>query len=85
MAVEVDASPEFAGYAHPERLVTGEWLEAHIGTPGLVIVESDEDVLLHETGHIATAVGSPLATYASRSAGEGTPKLTVVVAASATR
>ena len=56
MAVEVDASPEFAGYAHPERLVTGEWLEAHIGTPGLVIVESDEDVLLYETGHIASAV-----------------------------
>ena len=56
MTVEVDSSARFAGYAHPERLVTGDWLEAHLGTPGLVVVESDEDVLLYETGHIAGAV-----------------------------
>jgi thiosulfate/3-mercaptopyruvate sulfurtransferase len=56
MAVEVDHSPRFADYAHPERLVSGEWLEAHLGTPGLVVVESDEDVLLYETGHIPGAV-----------------------------
>jgi thiosulfate/3-mercaptopyruvate sulfurtransferase len=56
MAVEFDTNTEFAGYAHPERLVSGEWLEAHLGEPGLVVVESDEDVLLYETGHIATAV-----------------------------
>ena len=56
MAVEVDTSAEFTGYAHPEKLVSGEWLEANLGTPGLVVVESDEDVLLYETGHIAGAV-----------------------------
>jgi thiosulfate/3-mercaptopyruvate sulfurtransferase len=56
MAVEVDSAAQFAHFAHPERLVSGEWLEAHIGDPGLVIVESDEDVLLYETGHIETAV-----------------------------
>ena len=56
MTVEVDASPDFTGYAHPERLVSGEWLEAHLGTPGLVVVESDEDVLLYETGHLPGAV-----------------------------
>ena len=28
------------------RLVTGDWLSQHLGTPGLAIVESDEDVLL---------------------------------------
>ncbi len=56
MTVEFDPSPRFAGYAHPERLVSGEWLEAHLGTPGLAIVESDEDVLLYETGHIPGAV-----------------------------
>ena len=56
MTVEVDTSAEFTGYAHPEKLVSGEWLEANLGTPGLVVVESDEDVLLYETGHIAGAV-----------------------------
>jgi thiosulfate/3-mercaptopyruvate sulfurtransferase len=56
MAVEVDTAAQFSEFAHPERLVSGEWLEAHIGTPGLVVVESDEDVLLYETGHIEGAV-----------------------------
>ncbi len=56
MAVELDTATRFAEYAHPERLVSGEWLEAHLGTPGLVVVESDEDVLLYETGHITDAV-----------------------------
>jgi thiosulfate/3-mercaptopyruvate sulfurtransferase len=56
MPVEVDPSTAFTAYAHPERLVSGEWLEAHLGEPGLVVVESDEDVLLYETGHIPTAV-----------------------------
>jgi thiosulfate/3-mercaptopyruvate sulfurtransferase len=56
MTVEADPSPEFAGYSHPERLVSADWLEAHRGDPGLVVVESDEDVLLYETGHIPGAV-----------------------------
>ncbi|MFE7844903.1 sulfurtransferase [Microbacterium sp. NPDC057407] len=57
MTVETDPSSEkFAEYAEPGRLVTGEWLEQHLGTPGLVVVESDEDVLLYETGHIPGAV-----------------------------
>ena len=56
MSVEVDTAPQFATFAHPERLVSGEWLEAHLGRPGLVVVESDEDVLLYETGHIQGAV-----------------------------
>ncbi|MDQ1577768.1 MAG: thiosulfate/3-mercaptopyruvate sulfurtransferase, partial [Microbacteriaceae bacterium] len=37
-------------------LVSTEWLQAHANDPGLVIVESDEDVLLYETGHIPGAV-----------------------------
>jgi thiosulfate/3-mercaptopyruvate sulfurtransferase len=56
MAIEVDSSARFAEYAHPERLVSTEWLQANLDTPGLVIVESDEDVLLYETGHIPGAV-----------------------------
>ena len=56
MTVEVDSSPEFAEFAHPERLVSTDWLQDHLGKPGLVVVESDEDVLLYETGHIKGAV-----------------------------
>ncbi len=55
MTVEFDPNPAFASYAHPERLVSTEWLSAHLGTPGLKIVESDEDVLLYDIGHIPTA------------------------------
>ncbi len=57
MTVETDTSSQkFAEYAEPGRLVTGEWLQERLGTPGLVVVESDEDVLLYETGHIPGAV-----------------------------
>ncbi|MET0989233.1 MAG: sulfurtransferase [Glaciihabitans sp.] len=56
MTVEFDPSPRFAGYAHPERLVSTDWLQSHLGEPGLVVVESDEDVLLYETGHIPGSV-----------------------------
>ncbi|GEK86095.1 sulfurtransferase [Microbacterium aerolatum] len=57
MSVEFDTSvPKFAEYSEPGRLVSTEWLAAHLGQPGLVVVESDEDVLLYETGHIPGAV-----------------------------
>ena len=56
MPVGNDPAAQFANFAHPEKLVSGEWLEAHLGEPGLVVVESDEDVLLYETGHIEGAV-----------------------------
>lgn len=57
MTVAPDSTSEkFAGYANPSRLVTTGWLQQHLGEPGLVVVESDEDVLLYETGHIPGAV-----------------------------
>ena len=56
MTLPRDDAPKFADYAHPERLVSTDWLAAHLGEPGLVVVESDEDVLLYETGHIPGAV-----------------------------
>ncbi|MFJ6097112.1 sulfurtransferase [Williamsia muralis] len=55
MTVEIDNNPGFADYVHPERLVSTEWLSAHLGTNGLKIIESDEDVLLFDIGHIPTA------------------------------
>lgn len=56
MPIPADPSPAFAGYAHPERLVSTDWLAEHLHVPGLVVVESDEDVLLYETGHIPGAM-----------------------------
>ncbi len=56
MPVEFDSDPAIADFAHPEHLVTTDWLAKHLGDPGLVVVESDEDVLLYETGHIPGSV-----------------------------
>ncbi|WP_127793593.1 sulfurtransferase [Agromyces sp. LHK192] len=56
MSVEFDPAEKFTAYARPERLVTTQWLEDHLGDPGLAVVESDEDVLLYEVGHIPGAV-----------------------------
>ena len=56
MSVPFETNAKFAEYAHPELLVSTEWLAANLQTEGLVIVESDEDVLLYETGHIAGSV-----------------------------
>jgi thiosulfate/3-mercaptopyruvate sulfurtransferase len=52
----IDSEPKFQHYAHPERLVTTEWLATHLDDPTVVIAESDEDILLYETGHIPGAV-----------------------------
>lgn len=48
--------PQFEQYAHPERLVSTDWVEQHLDNANVVIIESDEDVLLYETGHIPGAV-----------------------------
>ncbi len=53
---ETDPDPRLAQYADPARLVTTDWLAERLDTPGLVVVESDEDVLLYEQGHIPGAV-----------------------------
>lgn len=45
-----------AEYAHPEVLVSTEWVAQHRQDPGVRIVESDEDVLLYEQGHLDGAV-----------------------------
>ena len=44
------------GYAHPEVLVSTEWVAQHLQDPGVRIAEADEDVLLYEVGHIPGAV-----------------------------
>jgi thiosulfate/3-mercaptopyruvate sulfurtransferase len=47
--------PSAKGYAHPEKLVSTEWLAAHLTDPSIRILESDEDVLLYDMGHVPGA------------------------------
>ena len=56
MPVPFDTDSKIQEYAHPEVLVTTDWVAAKLATPGVVIVESDEDLLLYQTGHIPGAV-----------------------------
>lgn len=44
------------GSPHPDVLVSTEWVVQHLGDPKIRIVESDEDVLLYDLGHIPGAV-----------------------------
>ncbi|MBA2509980.1 MAG: sulfurtransferase [Rubrobacteraceae bacterium] len=48
---------EQKGYAHPEALVSTDWVAEHLNDlENVRIVESDEDVLLYEVGHVPNAV-----------------------------
>jgi len=47
---------EERGYAHPEVLVSTQWVADHLEDPSVRLLESNEDVLLYETGHIPGAV-----------------------------
>ncbi|CAN5137764.1 sulfurtransferase [soil metagenome] len=56
MAAPTDTHEKFADYAHPEVMVSTDWVAAHADDADVVVVESDEDVLLYDTGHIPGAV-----------------------------
>lgn len=47
---------EQRGYAHPEVLVSTDWVAQHRQDPTVRIIEVDEDVLLYDTGHIPGAI-----------------------------
>ena len=44
-----------SAYAHPEFLVDTSWVASHLNDPAVRIVESDEDYLLYNSGHISNA------------------------------
>lgn len=44
------------GYAHPDVLVSTEWVAKHANDSTIRIVESDEDVLLYNMGHIPGSI-----------------------------
>ncbi|OFT90145.1 sulfurtransferase [Corynebacterium sp. HMSC28B08] len=56
MGIPEDPSKHLQQYAHPNKLVTSAWLGAKLGTPGLKVVESDEERQQYDIGHIPTAV-----------------------------
>ncbi len=43
------------GYANPDVLVSTEWVAAHLNDANIRLLESNEDVLLYDTGHIPGA------------------------------
>jgi thiosulfate/3-mercaptopyruvate sulfurtransferase len=45
-----------AEYAHPEVLVDTAWVAEHLNDPSVRIVESNEDILLYDQGHIPGAI-----------------------------
>jgi thiosulfate/3-mercaptopyruvate sulfurtransferase len=45
-----------ASYAHPEALVSADWVQEHLNDPKVRIVETDEDALLYVQEHIPGAV-----------------------------
>ena len=54
--VAPDAAQANRGYEHPEVLVSTEWVAQHLDDPKVRIVESDEDILLYDVGHLPGAV-----------------------------
>ncbi|MEJ4111990.1 sulfurtransferase [Corynebacterium kroppenstedtii] len=56
MAAPLDPHPLLQDYAHPDKVVTSQWLGAKLGSPDVRVVESDEDSLLYDLGHIPTAM-----------------------------
>jgi thiosulfate/3-mercaptopyruvate sulfurtransferase len=54
--VQSQTAPADQGYANPDVLVETDWVAAHLDDPNIRLVESDEDVLLYEIGHIPGAV-----------------------------
>ena len=43
------------GYANPDVLVSTDWVAAHLNDDNVRLLESNEDVLLYDTGHIPGA------------------------------
>ena len=43
------------GYANPDALVTTDWVAEHAKDPNVRVLESNEDVLLYDIGHVPGA------------------------------
>jgi thiosulfate/3-mercaptopyruvate sulfurtransferase len=45
------------GYAHPDALVSTDWVAGHLADPGVRVVEVDVDTTSFDQGHIPGAIG----------------------------
>ena len=45
------------GYAHPDALVSTDWVADHLADPGVRVVEVDVDTSSYDQGHIPGAIG----------------------------
>lgn len=45
-----------SNYFHPEALVSTTWVAEHLNDSSIRIIESNEDILLYDTGHVPGAV-----------------------------
>ena len=54
--MNLDSNEKIQGYAHPEAIVSTEWVAEHLNDDNLRLVESNEDILLYDTGHIESAI-----------------------------
>jgi thiosulfate/3-mercaptopyruvate sulfurtransferase len=55
MPAATDPAAASKGYAHPDVLVTADWVQSHLGDASLRLIESNEDVLLYDVEHIPGA------------------------------
>src|SRR5436190_24188415 len=57
-AIQTTVDPAVAakGYVHPEVLVSTQWVADHLNDPNVRIVESNEDIMLYDQGHIPGAI-----------------------------
>src|SRR6185503_11706568 len=46
-----------ASYAHPEALVSTDWVQQHLNDPKVKLVEVDVDTTSYDKGHIKGAIG----------------------------
>src|SRR3989441_3656311 len=46
-----------ANYAHPEVLVSTDWVKDNLGKPNIKVVEIDVDTKAYDAGHIPGAIG----------------------------
>lgn len=52
---KVESTIAAKNYVRPDALVSTAWLADHLDDPDIRIIESDEDVLLYDIGHIPNA------------------------------
>ncbi len=54
---QTDQNPDLQQYAHPEVLVSTDWVEQHRNDPNVRLLEVDVDTKAYDQGHVPGAVG----------------------------